>query len=73
MPLYEVRVNGRLEPSAENVPGFRVIGSQLSTVLCARADSPADLTALLAEVHGQGLQVTEIHRVPEPRTGAELE
>jgi hypothetical protein len=67
MPWFEVRVEGRLEPAAGPVPGWRVVEHRASTVLCGHVEKTADLPALLAEVQAQGLQVTELHQVPSRR------
>jgi hypothetical protein len=67
MPWYEIKLNGRLDPAAATIPGFQALEHPAVTVLCGHVGQPSELTALLARVSAQGLEVTEVHQVPRSR------
>jgi hypothetical protein len=66
--VYEVRLTGRVEDVhlLGDLDEVQVTERDLRTVLLGEFDDPQQLYDLLRRLRAYGLEVLEIHRVPDP-------
>jgi hypothetical protein len=70
--MYEIRVAGVVpEQDLRDIGAVTIVTEQVNTVLYGIADEAA-LYGLLARLRALGIEVTEVHRVPDVPTDPEV-
>lgn len=72
MPLYEIRIRGRLTPAiTEAFADLTVDAVSVETVFTGRLEDQAALRGILEELSAAGIEVVDVHRLPIGAAGEE--